>query len=45
MLKHSAPLVTPARDNKFSKKVFFRLPDDVKVHGRKVRKLSIHGNN
>ena len=23
MLKHSAPLVTPVRDNKISKKVFF----------------------
>ena len=30
MLKHSAPLVTPVRNNKISKKVFFRLPDDVK---------------
>ena len=30
MLKHSAPLVTPARNNKISKKVFLRLPDDVK---------------
>ena len=29
-LKHSAPLVTPVRNNKISKKVFFRLPDDVK---------------
>ena len=30
MLKHSAPLVTPVRNNKSSKKVYFRLPDDVK---------------
>ena len=30
MLKHSAPLVTPVRNNKIIKKVFFRLPDDVK---------------
>ena len=30
MLKHSAPLVTPVRNNKISKKVFFRLLDDVK---------------
>ena len=30
MLKHSAPLVTPVRNNKISKKVLFRLPDDVK---------------
>ena len=38
MLKHSSPLppppppplVTPVRNNKISKKVFFRLPDDVK---------------
>ena len=30
MLKHSAPLVTPVHNNKISKKVFFRLPDDVK---------------
>ena len=29
MLKHSPPLVTPGRNNKISKKVFFRLPDDV----------------
>ena len=30
MLNHSAPLVTPVRNNKNSKKVYFRLPDDVK---------------
>ena len=30
MLKQSAPLVTPVRNNKSSKKVYFRLPDDVK---------------
>ena len=30
MLKHSAPLVTPVRNNKSSKKVYFRLPDDLK---------------
>ena len=30
MLKHSAPLVTPVRNNNISKKVSFRLPDDVK---------------
>ena len=30
MLKHSAPLVTPVRNNKISKKVFFKLLDDVK---------------
>ena len=30
MLKHSAPLVTPVCNNKSSKKVYFRLADDVK---------------
>ena len=37
MLKHSAPLVTPVRNNKINKKVFFRLTDHVKsarLHGK-----------